>query len=70
MTCPDVTASMDSCEEYTCSCLRRQHEPPMPTFLPNGLGPTEDNVELLKNGFWTTMVRQRLMYANINFYRL
>ena len=46
---PDVTASMDSCEEYTCSCPRRQQEPPpMPTSLPNGLSPTEDNVEALK----------------------
>ena len=46
---PDVTASMDSCEEYTCSCPRRQQEPPpMPTSLPNGLSPTEDNVESLK----------------------
>ena len=35
MTSPDVTASMDSCEEYTCSCPRRQHELQMPTSLPN-----------------------------------
>ena len=49
---PDVTASMDSCEEYTCSCPRHQQEPPpMPTSLPNGLSPTEDNVEALKEWF-------------------
>ena len=46
---PGVTASIDSCEEYTCSCPRRQQEPPpMPTSLHNGLGPTDDNVESLK----------------------
>ncbi|MCG7876793.1 MAG: hypothetical protein N0C90_10735, partial [Candidatus Thiodiazotropha endolucinida] len=49
ITSPDVTASMDSCEEVTCSCPRRQQEPPpMPTMLPNGLSATEDNVEALK----------------------
>ena len=49
MTSADETASMDSCEEVTCSCPRRQPEPPpMPTSLPSGLSPTEDNVEALK----------------------
>ncbi|XP_052760759.1 uncharacterized protein LOC128203366 [Mya arenaria] len=48
-TSPDINASMDSCENITCSCPRRRQEPPpMPTTLPNGLSATEDNVEALK----------------------
>ena len=49
VTSQDVKSTMDSCEEVTCSCPRRQQEPPlMPKSLPNGLRPTEDNVEALK----------------------
>ena len=45
----DNTAIMNGYDDVTCSCPRRQKEPPpLPTKLPNGLSPTEDNVEVLK----------------------
>ena len=40
---------MNGYDDVTCSCPRRQMEPPrFPTKLPNGLSPAEDNVEALK----------------------
>ena len=49
MASNDNTSTMNVYDDVTCSCPRRQMEPPpLPTKLPNGLSPTEDNVETLK----------------------
>ena len=46
MASNDNTATMNAYDDVTCSCPRRQMEPPrFPTKLPNGLSPTEDNLE-------------------------
>ena len=48
MASNDNTATMNG-YDVNCSCPRRQMEPPpLPTKLPNGLSPTEDNLEALK----------------------
>ena len=49
MASNDITATMNGYDYVTCSCPRLQMDPPpLPTKLPNGLSPTKDNVEALK----------------------
>ncbi|XP_021367133.1 uncharacterized protein LOC110459276 [Mizuhopecten yessoensis] len=48
----DVTAPVEDSEEITCSCPRRQTEPPtLPTTLPPGLRATEENIGTLTDLF-------------------
>ena len=71
MASNDNTATMNGYDDVTCSCPRRQMEtPPLPTKLPNGQSPTEDNVEALKEWLLDYYNATTLTYANINHCRI